>query len=95
MGQDVVKQIRDYGSHFSAIHIKDTLPKVVRNIPFGQGNVDFVSAFDALRGIGFYGPMLLEMWAEKNKDNLAVIKDSREWVIEKMKESSFFANDFA
>jgi L-ribulose-5-phosphate 3-epimerase len=93
MDQDVIKQIKDYGNHIAAVHIKDTMPKVVRNIPFSDGNVDFISAFDALSDIGFCGPMLLEMWADKSKDNLATIKASREWVVSKMKESSFLNNN--
>jgi predicted hexulose-6-phosphate isomerase len=94
MGQDVIKQLKDYGSHIAAVHIKDTVPEVVRNIPFSEGNVDFISAFDALNDIGFCGPMLLEMWAEKNKDNLDIIKASREWVVGKIMESNFLLNNF-
>jgi L-ribulose-5-phosphate 3-epimerase len=92
MGQDVIRQLKDYGSHIAAVHIKDTKPEIVRNIPFSKGNVDFISAFGALNDIGFSGPMLLEMWAEKSKDNLDIIRASREWVIGKIEESDFLDN---
>jgi L-ribulose-5-phosphate 3-epimerase len=94
MGQDVTKQLKDYGNHIVAVHIKDTKPEVVRNIPFGEGIVDFVSAFNALREIDFCGPMLLEMWADNKKDNFTTIKNSREWIINKLKQSSYLINSF-
>ena len=89
MGQDVEKQLKNYGSHVLAVHIKDTKPGVVRNIPFGEGSVDFISAFDTLREIDFYGPMLLEMWADNDKDNFTIIKNSRTWLIDKLKQSRY------
>ena len=89
MGQDVEKQLKNYGSHVLAVHVKDTKPGVVRNIPFGEGSVDFISAFDTLREIDFYGPMLLEMWADNDKDNFTIIKNSRTWLIDKLKQSRY------
>jgi predicted hexulose-6-phosphate isomerase len=95
MGQDVEKQLKNYGSHVLAVHVKDTKPGVVRNIPFGEGSVDFISAFDTLREIDFYGPMLLEMWAVNGKDNFAIIKNSRMWLIDKLRQSSYPIVGFA
>jgi L-ribulose-5-phosphate 3-epimerase len=95
MGQDVEKQLKNYGSHVLAVHVKDTKPGVVRNIPFGEGSVDFISAFDTLREIDFYGPMLLEMWAVNGKDNFAIIKNSRMWLIDKLRQSRYPIFGFA
>jgi len=95
MGQDVTKQLKDYGNHIVAVHIKDTRPEVVRNVPFGEGIVDFVPAFNTLREIGFSGPMLLEMWADNKKDNFNTIKNSREWIVNKLKQSNYLINSFA
>ena len=89
MNQNVQQQLKDYGNHIVAVHIKDTRPGIVRNVPFGEGIVDFVSAFNILKDIGFYGPMLLEMWADGKKDNYAVIKDSKEWVAGKLKQAYY------
>ena len=89
MNQDVTKQLQDYGNHIAAIHIKDTRSGIARNVPFGEGIVDFISAFNTLRNIGFYGPMVLEMWANGKKDNYNIIKDSREWIDGKLKRSYY------
>lgn len=94
MGQDVTRQLKDYGSHVAAVHIKDTKPEVIRNVPFSEGIVDFVSAFNTLREISFCGPMLLEMWADDKKDNFNTIKNSREWIVNKLKQSSYLINSF-
>ncbi len=90
MNQDVEKQLRTYAGHIAAIHVKDTKPGIVRNIAFGEGTVDFLSAFSILKSIGFNGSFLLEMWADDKKDNFAIIKNSREWIVEKLRQTSYF-----
>lgn len=89
MGQDVKTQLEAYAGHIVAIHVKDTRLGVVRKIPFGEGTVDFVSAFNTLKKAGFSGPFLLEMWADNNKDNFEIIKSSRDWVIDQLKQVSY------
>jgi len=89
MNQNVQKQLKDHGNHIIAVHIKDARPGIVRNVPFGDGVVNFISAFNILRDIGFCGPMLLEMWADGKKDNYNIIKDSKEWITEKLKQSYY------
>jgi L-ribulose-5-phosphate 3-epimerase len=93
MNQDVGRQLQTCASHISAIHVKDTLKGAVRNIPFGEGKVDFISAFKVLKNIGFNGPFLLEMWADDKKDNYAIIKNSREWIVAKLRKASYFMAD--
>lgn len=93
MNQDVGRQLQTCASHIVAIHIKDTLEGAVRNIPFGEGKVDFISAFKVLKNIGFNGPFLLEMWADDKKDNSAIIKNSREWIVAKLRQASYFKVD--
>ena len=93
MNQDVERQLQACASHIAAIHVKDTLEGVVRNIPFGEGKVDFISAFKVLKNVGFNGPFLLEMWADDKKDNFVTIKNSREWVVEKLRQASYFMTD--
>jgi len=93
MNQDVEKQLKTYASHIAAIHVKDTREGFVRNIPFGEGKVDFISAFKVLKNVGFNGPFLLEMWVDDKKDNFATIKNSREWVVEKLRQASYFMTD--
>ena len=80
MNQDVLKQLKLGQSHIVAVHVKDTKEGVVRRVPYGEGIVDFVPAFECLKKIGFNGPLLLEMWASDGGDNFKTIKKANEWI---------------
>ena len=89
MGHDFEKQLKSYGGHIAAMHVKDTRPGIVRNVAFGEGTVDFISAFNTLKSIGFKGLFLLEMWADNKKDNYEIIRIARQWVVEQMKKAGY------
>ncbi len=89
MNQDISKELLLAKDHIVSVHAKDTIKNVVRNVGFGEGIVDFVDAFKVLKSISFQGPVLLEMWADEHKDNFKTIKESRQWLYEKIKESGF------
>ncbi|MBM3705317.1 MAG: L-ribulose-5-phosphate 3-epimerase [Actinobacteria bacterium] len=93
MKQDVERQLKAYAGHIAAIHVKDTREGIVRNVPFGEGAVNFISAFRILKSVGFNGPFLLEMWADDNKDNYKIIKSSMDWIIEKLMQSSYLMTE--
>ena len=40
-GTDVLKDIRTGTGHLDAVHLKETVPGVFREVPFGTGHVDF------------------------------------------------------
>lgn len=40
-GTDVLVDIRIGGGHLNAVHLKETVPGVFREVPFGTGHVDF------------------------------------------------------
>jgi len=50
--------------HLIGVHFKDSLPGVIRGVPFETGIVPFVETFEALAQVGFCGPMGVEMWAD-------------------------------
>jgi L-ribulose-5-phosphate 3-epimerase len=54
--------------HLLAIHVKDSLPQVIRGVPFETGIVPLSETFQALAQIGFWGPMGVEMWADMDPD---------------------------
>ena len=89
MNYNVLEQLKQGTGHIAAVHAKDTLKGVVRRVPYGKGTVDFVSAFRKLKDAGFYGPILLEMWADENKDNFKIIKEAREWIFKKINEAGY------
>ncbi len=79
----------------TAIHLKDTIAVTLdqagkfRDIPFGEGCVDFVEFFRILKDLNYRGSFVLEQWSEKAADPLAEVIKSKEWMLEKMKEAGY------
>ncbi|MBF0700222.1 L-ribulose-5-phosphate 3-epimerase [Streptococcus danieliae] len=54
----------------AALHLKDTYPVTetskgqFRDVPFGQGCVDWEATFQVLKETNYQGPFLIEMWSE-------------------------------
>lgn len=84
-------------TEISAIHLKDTLavtpefPGKFKEVPFGEGCVDFIDFFKILKKLDYNGPLLIEMWTEKSEDPIVEIKKAREWMIEKMKLGGYYS----
>lgn len=78
-----------------AIHLKDTLavtetfPGKFKEVPFGEGCVDFIKIFSKLKELNYKGPFLIEMWTEKSDDPIAEVKKAKEWILDKMREGGF------
>ena len=62
-GLDPVKEIQTGGKHIVGVHVKDTTPGVYRDIPFGEGTVDFDLCLGALASIGYNGFFVAETWS--------------------------------
>jgi hexulose-6-phosphate isomerase len=60
-----------------------------RDVPFGEGSVDFVDCFKTLHGLNYAGPFLVEMWTEKAADPLLEIRRAREWVSERLRAGGY------
>ncbi|WP_020611094.1 L-ribulose-5-phosphate 3-epimerase [Sediminispirochaeta bajacaliforniensis] len=94
-GNDVVQELELGKDLITAIHLKDTLavtktfPGQFRDVSFGDGCVDFVAAFRALKRLHFTGPFLMEMWSGKGKNPVKEIEEAREWIITRMKEGGY------
>lgn len=78
-----------------AIHLKDTL-KVTdefsgkfKEVPFGEGCVDFVESFKILKELKYNGPFLIEMWTEKSENPLEDVMNAKKWIIDKMQKGGF------
>ncbi len=61
-----------------------TLAMVFKNVPFGEGVVDFERCFETLKQTGYCGPYLIEMWSETSADPLAEVAKARDWVKARM-----------
>lgn len=79
----------------TGIHLKDTLavtdtfPGKFKEVPFGEGCVDFSKVFTKLKELNYKGPFLIEMWTEKSEDPIAEVKRAKEWMLERMKEGGY------
>lgn len=69
-----------------AIHLKDTLPVTAdfkgkfKDVPFGEGEVDFVEVFQTLQRLKYNGPFLIEMWSENLTNPKEVILNAKTFI---------------
>ena len=79
----------------TGIHLKDTLavtdsfPGKFKEVPFGEGCVDFPKVFAKLKELNYKGPFLIEMWTEKSDNPIEEVKKAKEWMLGKMREGGF------
>ncbi|MEC5343798.1 L-ribulose-5-phosphate 3-epimerase [Brenneria populi] len=92
---DVQMELKAGKGHIVAVHVKDTLPGVFKNVPFGSGVVDFARCFSTLRESGYCGPYLIEMWSETAPDPLKEIAAARDWVTRQMRQAGLSVEEEA
>ncbi|GKW24908.1 L-ribulose-5-phosphate 3-epimerase [Pectobacterium polonicum] len=91
-GNNVTQELQLGIDRIAAIHLKDTLavtatsPGQFRDVPFGEGCVDFVSVFSTLKALNYRGAFLIEMWTEKADEPVAEIVQARRWIEQKMQQ---------
>ncbi len=74
--------------HIMAIHLKDTLPGKFREIPYGEGTVDFNAFFKFLCKIDFKGLLVAEMWATDDMQaSIKYIKTAKDFLLQKYAEA--------
>ena len=94
-GNDVAAELTAGIEHIVGVHVKESKPVgpgfagAFRDVPFGEGTVDFVNCFKTLHGLGYAGPFLVEMWTEKATDPLLEIRQARAWVTERMRAGGY------
>lgn len=66
-GYDPLTQLPACREHIVAVHIKDSLPGVVRGVPFRSGIVPFEPLFHTLARCAYRGPLTVEMWAHMDR----------------------------
>jgi len=94
-GNDVARELALGIDQIVGVHVKETrpvapgFPGAFRDVPFGDGSVDFVACFRTLHANGYCGPFLVEMWTEKAADPIAEIRHARRWVGERMAQGGY------
>jgi L-ribulose-5-phosphate 3-epimerase len=72
------------GKHLVGLHLKDAKEKVFRDVPFGEGIVDFDAAFEALRKMKYAGFMAAEMWCYDKEEFHAYLPKAAEFLRNKL-----------
>lgn len=78
-----------------ACHVKDTL-KVTdtysgkfKEVPFGEGDVDFLGCFRTLKRLNYNGTFMIEMWSEKSDSPKKEILKAKEYILPFMREAGY------
>jgi predicted hexulose-6-phosphate isomerase len=85
-GVDVISQLEEVKGHIAALHVKDTLPGQLRYVAPGEGKVPFEKAFETLAGMGFQGPVVLELWTEEYPNAVELVLEAGEYIRHRMRE---------
>lgn len=87
-GNDVVSELEKGIGSIVQVHLKDTLAVTetfagqFRNVPFGEGCVDFRLCFKTLEKLGYTGPYLIEMWYQDGQDDMETVGRAKAWIEE-------------
>ncbi|MBG9981503.1 L-ribulose-5-phosphate 3-epimerase [Aerococcaceae bacterium DSM 111020] len=82
-------------NEIAAIHLKDTRNVTkdyegqFKNVPWGEGDVDFLAGLKTLKRLGYEGTFLLEMWSEVEENPSEAIKDALSFIQPIMKEAGY------
>lgn len=85
-GNDVCAEIKKGIGSIVQVHLKDTLPVTAdfpgqfRDLPFGEGCVDFGKCFSCLEAGGYSGAYLMEMWHNPDGDELSDILAAKKYL---------------
>lgn len=86
-GGDNTLELPKGAGHIIALHVKDGYPGRCREVPFGEGTVDFVQCFYALRQMDYHGLLIAEMWSNDNLDFIPYLAEANRFIRQKMAEA--------
>ncbi|WP_027334326.1 L-ribulose-5-phosphate 3-epimerase [Mycoplasma elephantis] len=66
--EELFNEFKIAKNNIVAFHFKDTIPGKFRDIPFGDGTVDFPYILDILKTLKLNQPIMIEMWSLNNPD---------------------------
>ncbi len=83
-GYDPAFELSAGGRHIVGIHLKDSRGSVIRDVPFGEGDVDFDACFRALAQIQYGGFFTAEMWCYEAPAFCEYVKEANRFLREKL-----------
>ncbi len=90
-GHDAARELRKGKGYIVGVHLKDTLPGICRDVPFGQGAVNFEEGLRALFETGYRGFFVAEMWGYDDVAFHDYLKYTNQFLRERL--DAAFAND--
>ncbi|MQS90145.1 L-ribulose-5-phosphate 3-epimerase [Companilactobacillus mishanensis] len=82
---DVGRELETNMDNIAAVHLKDTLPVTkdskgqFRDVPFGQGTVDFLGCLKTLKRLDYNGAYTIEMWSENSADPIQNVMQAKQF----------------
>ena len=79
----------------TSVHLKDTksvsdkFPGKFKNVPFGEGNVDFLGSLKALKRLDYSGTFLIEMWSETTDNPAEEINKAKAFLLPILEEAGY------
>lgn len=80
---DVGRELEKNIDNIAAVHLKDSLPVTetskgqFRDVPFGEGTVDFIGCLRTLKRLDYNGAYTIEMWTENSDDILGKVREAK------------------
>lgn len=80
---NVAQDLENNIDNIVAVHLKDTLPVTAtskgqfKNVPFGQGCVDFEGCLRTLKRLNYSGSFTIEMWSGSDINPIAEVKTAK------------------
>ena len=78
-GKNVLDDLRTGKGHLAAVHLKETVPGVFREVPYGTGHVDFAAITKTAMDLGVRR-YLAEFWYDKDTDWRHVLSDNHQFL---------------
>lgn len=84
MGLDTSAELQIGGELIVGIHLKDAMPNICRDIPFGKGIVDFDLSLRTLHNMRYTGYITAEMWSYDNESFHPYLKEVSKFLRNKL-----------
>jgi len=80
--QDLVESLEIGKNQIHGVHLKDSKPGVFRDVPFGEGTVDFQAGLTKLHELNYGGLYSVETWCHDAPDYREKLGSIRQWLSE-------------
>lgn len=87
LGLDPAGELPVAEKWLAGIHLKDAKPGICRDVPFGEGIVDFDKSIQTLRKIGYNKCLIAEMWSYDQESFHPYLKVANSFLRKKLRDN--------